>query len=150
MSKETFVLRMISQGNILILMLLQECEKYAVRQKELRASQDPGAPRHKPKKAVQYFKPTVEEFLGKFFLISSEVWSLGGEGPRQLTPDEIQELPVIISWKGPECFFRSDIKECISLLCQIIGDMNLMQNHKFVSFPLGKIRLKGPFKFPYS
>ena len=116
----------------------QECEKYSERQKELRASQDPGAQRYKPKKTVQYYQPTVEQFEDEFYLISSEVWCLGGGVPRQLAPDEIQSLPVNISWKGQDCYFRSDRKECIRLLCQIVSDMNLMQNQKFVSFPLGK------------
>ena len=106
------------------------------RVKELRASQVPGSQRARPKKIMQYHKPTVEDFDGSFFLISSEIWSLG-EVPRKLTPEEIQELPVSISWKGPDCHFQSDQKECCRLLCQIISDMNMMQNEKFVSFPLG-------------
>ena len=55
-----------------------------------------------------------------------------------LTPEEKQELPVIICWKGEACHFQTDEKETTRLLCQIISDMNLMQNPKFVSFPLGE------------
>ena len=56
-----------------------------------------------------------------------------------LTPEERQELPVIICWKGEAIHFQTDEKETTRLLCQIISDMNLMQNRKFVSFPLGEI-----------
>ena len=106
--------------------------------KELRASQAPGTQRVRAKKAIQYLKPTVEEFGERYFLISSDVWLLGGGVPRMLTHEEVQELPVIISWKGEPCHFHTDEKETMSLLCQIISDMNKMQNPKFVSFPLGK------------
>ena len=106
------------------------------RERELRANQVTGTQRIRPKRVVQYHRPTVEEFNGAYFLISSETWILG-DAPRELTPEEIRELPVTISWKGPECHFQSDKMECFSLLCQIISDMNLMQNEKFVSFPLG-------------
>ena len=115
----------------------KECDKYKSNQRALRASQPPWSERVRPKKAVQYFKPTVEEFDEKYYLISSDIWLLGGV-LMMLTPEEAQELPVIICWKGDPCHFRSNEKETIELLCQIISDMNMMQNPKFVSFPLGK------------
>ena len=79
----------------------------------------------------------MEEFDGQYLLISSDVWLLGGGEPRILSPEEIKELPVIICWKGEPCHFQADKEKAIGLLCQIVTDMNLMQNPKFVSFPLG-------------
>ena len=96
-----------------------------------------GSQRFVGKKSVQYYKAAVEEFEGKFYLIGSEVFLLGGEG-RKLTEDEVLNLPVIISWKGPDHEFIWDEKQCIELLCQILKDMNEMQNPKYKSFPLGK------------
>ena len=87
---------------------------------------------------MQYYKPVVEKFSERYYLISSDVWLLGGGVPMMLTPEEKQELPVIICWKGEACHFQTDEKETTRLLCQIISDMNLMQNPKFVSFPLGE------------
>ena len=96
-----------------------------------------GSQRFLGKKSVQYYKATVEEFNGRYYLIGSEVFLLGGEG-RKLTDDEVLNLPVIISWKGPDHEFVWDEKECLELLCQILKDMNEMQNPKYKSFPLGK------------
>ena len=105
----------------------------------MRASQAQGTQMHRvrARKAVQYYRPTVEEFDQRLFLISSDVWLLGGGEPRKLSQDELESLLVIISWRGPDCHFRTDMKECIRLLCEIIRDMNTMQNPKFFSFPLG-------------
>jgi hypothetical protein len=96
-----------------------------------------GSQRFLGKKSVQYYKAAVEEFNGRYYLIGSEVFLLGGEG-RKLTDDEVLNLPVIISWKGPDHEFVWDEKECLELLCQILKDMNEMQNPKYKSFPLGK------------
>ena len=96
-----------------------------------------GTQRFVGKKSVQYFKSTVEEFDEEFYLIGSEVFLLGGKG-RKLTEEEVQNLPVVISWKGPDHKFIWDEKECLELLCKILQDMNQMQNPKFKSFPLGK------------
>ena len=93
---------------------------------------------------MQYDKPTVEKFGEQYVLISSDVWLLGGETPRILTPEEVQELPVTICWKGDPLHFRTDEKETIRLLCQIISDMNTMQNPKFYSFPLGEYQHTSP------
>ena len=124
---------------LVIFLQFKECERYNEKQKELRASQPSGTQRVRPKKAVQYHKPVVEKFGERYYLISSDVWLLGGGVPMMLTPEERQELPVIICWKGEACHFQTDEKETTRLLCQIISDMNLMQNRKFVSFPLGEI-----------
>ena len=119
---------------------IQECGKYNEKQKEMRASQAPGTQRQRvtAKKTAHYYKPTVEEFDDRFYLISSDVWLLGGGEPRKLSQDEVEALPIIFSWRGPGCHFRTDMKECTRLLCEIIRDMNIMQNPKFISFPLGK------------
>ena len=116
----------------------KECARYTDLQREIRATQDPGTQRVRAKKVVQYYKPKVEEFDKKYYLISSDVWLLGGGNPQMLTEAETQELPVTICWKGEPCHFQTDEKETIRLLCQIISDMNQMQNPHFYSFPLGK------------
>ena len=56
--------------------------------------------------------------------------------PRKLSSEEVEDLPVIISWRGDKCSFETDEKECIELLASIISDMNSMQDD-FISFPLG-------------
>ena len=106
------------------------------------ASQDPSSNRVRNKKTMHFFKPTVEK-LGqddecKYYLIASEVFCLSGE-LRMLTPGEIADLPMIISWKGPPLSFSIDEKECFKLITDIIYDMNQMQDPEFVSFPVGKI-----------
>jgi hypothetical protein len=97
-----------------------------------------GSQQFRGKKSIKFYKPSVAEFNNAYYLIASDVFLLGGK-PRKLTPEDIQELPVIISWKGPDYHYKTDEKECFQLLCKIIFDMNLMQNPKFVSFPLGMV-----------
>ena len=89
------------------------------------------------KKTMEYYKPTVEEFGATIYLIASDVFVLGGKA-RKLTPEEVKELPFIISWKGTNYSFSSNELECITLLCAILRDVNKMQPMRFVSFPLGK------------
>ena len=104
----------------------------------MKASQ--GGLKVKAKKTMQFYEPSVEQFDDTLYLISSEVWVLGGGGPRKLSQTEIADLPIIISWRGPDYQFRSDEEECIRLICLILGDMNIMQNKKFISFPLGRCK----------
>ena len=70
-------------------------------------------------------------------MIAVDVFLISGDA-RKLDRQEVDELPVVISWKGPKYCFETDKKECFELLVKIISDMNSMQNPKFVSFPLGK------------
>ena len=108
------------------------------------ASQDPagvGSSRARNKMTTHFYKPTLEQFgeddERKYYLIACDVFCLTGE-LEVLTPDQIADLPVIISWKGPTMTFSSDERECYKLLTDIIYDMNLMQDPQFVSFPVGK------------
>ena len=57
--------------------------------------------------------------------------------PRKLTDEEVNELPVVLKWKGPNIEFCTDMYEGLKLLIRIIYDMNEMQNPKFTSAPLG-------------
>ena len=116
---------------------LQEITVWKEKQKLERTQRSQGGQVPKQKKAIQFYKPTVEEIDGSYYLIGSSIFKLGG-APRKLTQEDIQQLPVIISWRGPECDFYTDSKECIRLLCQIIEDMNMMQNPTYVDFPLGR------------
>ena len=117
--------------------LLQEISVWKEKQKLERTQASQGGHVPKRKKTMQFYKPKVEEIDGSYYLIGSSVFKLGGD-LNKLTEDDIQELPVIISWRGPVCEFSTDEKECIRLLCQIIEDMNNMQNSTYVDFPLGR------------
>jgi hypothetical protein len=117
--------------------LLQEISVWKEKQKLERTQRSQGGQVPKPKKTKQFYKTTVEEIDGSYYLIGSSIFKLGGN-PSKLTQEDIQELPLIISWRGPMCEFITDEKECIRLFCQIIEDMNNMQNPTYVDFPLGR------------
>ena len=92
------------------------------------------------KKTLHLSKITVEKLLESYYLIAYEVFIIDDK-PRKLTSEEIQDLPVNISWSGPQYDFDTDEKTCFKLLTEIIFDMNIMQNPKFSSFPLGMFQL---------
>ena len=53
--------------------------------------------------------------------------------------DEIGKLPVEVIYIGPKApTYKTDEKDAIKLLLEIIKNMNLMQDPEFYSFPLGK------------
>ena len=79
----------------------------------------------------------MEKFGDQFYLVANEVFNISGP-PQKLSPVEVEDLPVIISWRGGHFNFDIDEKACFELLCSIVSDMNLMQHPGFVSFPLGK------------
>ena len=112
-----------------------------VREQESQGIAGTEGSRNRGKRTMHFYKPTVEKFEegedAKYYLVAGEVFSLTGE-LRQLTDEEIADLPVIISWKGPNLNFEMDEKECFRLLSEIIFDMNEMQDPRFVSFPVGE------------
>merc|ERR1719334_1600355 len=83
------------------------------------------------KKTLHFYKPTVERFGNgddsKYYLIACEIFCLTGE-LKKLTSEEMDNLPVIISWKGPRLNFSTDEKECFKLITDIIFDFNQMQD----------------------
>jgi hypothetical protein len=95
-----------------------------------------GSQAFRSKKTMHFTKPSVEQLQGNYFLIAYDVFIISGK-PRKLTPEEILELPVIISWKGPSFSFDTDEKMCFELLSKIIFDMNQMQDRRYTSFPMG-------------
>ena len=101
-----------------------------------------GASNFRSKKTIHYTKPTVENFGEEdkpvYYLVACDVFLLTGD-LRKLTSDEVEDLPVNISWKGPFLSFKTDKKECYKLLTEIISNFNMMQppDSEFKSFILG-------------
>ena len=101
-----------------------------------------GASNFRSKKTIHYTRPTVENFGEEdnpvYYLVACEVFLLTGD-LLKLTPEEIEELPVIISWKGPTLSFNTDKEECFKLLTEIVSNFNMMQptDSEFKSFILG-------------
>ena len=89
------------------------------------------------KKTKQFRKPTLVEFDEKMYLVSNSVFLLGLPVVK-LTPEEVDALPVTISWTGPKYDFQTDTEAGFRLLVEIIDDFNSLQNPKFKSAPLGK------------
>ena len=90
------------------------------------------------KRSMHFTKPTVEKLGDEFFLVACDVFNLSAAPIRKLSIEEIDELPVIISWKGPKISYETDPKKCFELLVEILADMNLMQDPAYRSFPLGE------------
>ena len=112
---------------------LQEISRFHEKEK---ANQDnTGIRGFRGRKTMTFLKPSVEKIGEAFYLIADEVFLISGN-PRKLSSQEVEDLPVIISWRGDKCSFETDEKECIELLASIISDMNSMQDD-FISFPLG-------------
>ena len=56
----------------------------------------------------------------------------------ELTPEEVHNLPVNISYIGPELEFECDEAAFARLYTDIIRDSNVMQSPDFVSAPVGE------------
>jgi hypothetical protein len=101
-----------------------------------------GSGSFRSKKTTHYTKPTVENFGDEdnpvYYLVACDVFLLTGDLVK-LTPEEVEDLPVIISWRGPQLSFQTDKKECFKLLTEMIFNFNMMQpaNSEFKSFFLG-------------
>ena len=111
----------------------QEIASYKLRVKN--ASSQGGLPA-KSKKTVQFYKPSIECLQEDYYLIASDIFSLAGSC-RKLTREEIDSLPILVSWKGVDFRYHTSKEKCFRLLTLIIFDVNLCQNKRFVSFPLG-------------
>ena len=92
------------------------------------------------KKSMQFRKPTIVELEGNLFLVSGDIFSLWHPAMK-LSQEEVDALPVIVCWTGPQMNFETDEKTFYSLLSEVFGDFNLMQNRNFVSFPIGNDEL---------
>ena len=114
----------------------QEIKRFQAKLKHEASQGSQGGQPFKAKKTLHFYTPSVELLAEEYYLIASDVFIISGS-TRKLTRHEIDELPVIISWKGPRFCFHTDEKKCYELLTEIFQDMNMMQNPKFVSFPLG-------------
>ena len=131
-----------------IYLFQQEIEIYHENVKASQDNQGGGMSQPGPsKKTKHFYKPTVERFPDKddptksnFYLIAGDVFLVSGE-VKKLSQDDIKELPITISWKGPLFSFETDEAKCFELLTKIIYDMNLMQDPRFVSFPLGRFHV---------
>lgn len=92
---------------------------------------------------MHFYKPAIEQIgvSDSYYFIADDVFLLTGE-LRKLGPEELEDLPVTISWKGPRFNFSTDAKECLELLINILYTYNLLQPDKdFVSFPVGEYSL---------
>lgn len=100
-----------------------------------------GSDSNSRKKSLQFKKPTIVELEGNIYLIASEIFLLGSPAV-MLSQEEVNELPVLVNWSGPDMKFETEEKTFYSLLSDIFCDFNVMQNKKFVSFPIGKTELE--------
>ena len=114
---------------------MQATEDY----KDVLQSQGSSAP--KRKKSQQYKKPTIVEIKDELYLVCSDIFVIGPPTVK-LSEQEVLDLPVIICYNGPDLEFETDVKTCYSLLSEIFCNFNLMQNKKFVSFPIGMCKHK--------
>ena len=100
------------------------------------------------KQVFEFSKPTIEELDGKFYFFAgpAEIHLLNHKKNEamdfysiKLTQEEIDDLPVEPLYVGTECseVFLNDEKKALQLLLKIVANMNLMQDPKFYSFPLG-------------
>ena len=89
------------------------------------------------KKTRKFRKPTLVEFDDEIYLVADSVFILGMPVVK-LTSEEVDALPVIISWTGPRYEFKTDPEAGFRLLVEIFDDFNSLQNPKFKSAPLGR------------
>lgn len=78
------------------------------------------------------------ELDGKLYLIACDIFLLGLP-VLKLSQEEVSALSVKVSWSGPQLSFQTDSETCFRILAEIFYDFNLMQNKKFVSFPIGTL-----------
>ena len=104
------------------------------------------APKRKPMKEMS--KPQIVQIDGSYYFVAGaeEVHMLNHKKTpddvfsRKLSKDEIQNLSLEIIWTGSTKYkYENDEKEAFKLLGEIFEKMNLMQDPKFYSFPLGSI-----------
>ena len=96
----------------------------------------------------EYTRPQMDQLGDHIYLIANRVFLLNCicMGPsddhipyaRELTPEEVQKLPVNISYIGPELEFECDEAAFARLYTDIIRDCNVMQSREFVSAPVGE------------
>ena len=100
------------------------------------------------KKILELSSPSIQQIDGKFYWIAGaeEVHLLnhertvgsGASYARKLGTEEIAELPIELVYVGPDTIgFINDEEKAFTNLVGILERMNLMQDPKFVSFPLG-------------
>ena len=119
---------------LFITFCIQATEDY----KLLNQSQSSGSTSRK--RSMQFSKPTIVELEGNLYLVAEDIFILGHPAVK-LNKEEVDDLPVIVCWTGPHLNFETDEKTFYSLLSELFGDFNLMQNRNFVSFPIGNDEL---------
>ena len=97
----------------------------------------------------EFSKPEVVKIRENYYFVSGmkQIFQLNHEHKfdgendflaKKLSQEEIKDLEVEIIWTGNQEFnFEVDEKEAMRLLASIIHNMNLMQEDKFYSYPLG-------------
>ena len=108
--------------------------------------QDKGTVQRKTCK--EYTRPQMDKIGDQIYFIANKVYCLNRVSmapsddhvpyARELTPEEVKNLPVNISYIGPELEFDCDEEAFARLYTDIIRDCNVMQSREFVSAPVGE------------
>ena len=108
-----------------------------------RSRQDTDGVHRKPRK--EYTCPCLERINGSFYFIGPKVYRLNQKEPGNFLVDyaevlsdaEVSNLPVSIKYIGPHLEFSCDERGFIECYGKILREFNLMQDPRYVSFPLG-------------
>ena len=115
--------------------LLQEIFKYK------KCRQDVG---HVVRKTTAEFeKPEMVRVDSKIYFVASKVYLLSERdlvicGARELSGQEVSDLPVKFLYTGPPTNFSCDEEGFFQRFFDLITDFNSLQNPENYSFPLGK------------
>ena len=88
--------------------------------------------------AMEYLRPTVEKHGGRWYFFCSDVFDLSNEA-RKLTPDDLEQLPIRVTYTGEAYEFKTDLREAYILLMRIFRIGNMMQDRENYSWLLGML-----------
>ena len=121
--------------------LEQELEKYEDSLVANENTDEEDNENNKPIREVK--KPSIEKISNNFYFISgpNQVFLLNSDSTldifaKELTSDEISDLPECILYSGQPEQFKVDHKRAFELLVSLIFNMNQMQEDGFQSFPV--------------
>ena len=88
--------------------------------------------------------PQLERIDGVFYLIAKAIYRLNDRNKdsslpyaQELSVEEVQSLPLKISYTGPDIEFDCDEEAFTRIYTDILRDFMSMQDPEFVSFLLG-------------
>lgn len=92
----------------------------------------------------EYTSPQIDRFDGTLYFIADNIYRLNNRNKDptlayadQLTPEEVNTLPVKILYSGPNHEFECNEEAFARIYTDILRDFMSMQAKEFVSFPLG-------------